>query len=79
VSTFCIPEGRGEEGPSRPLLVKNENVSLSRFDEWVAQQVKVRQNVRSVLKHLHKRGTPPPKVWWVPPTGIRSVLRLALR
>lgn len=57
----------------------NGALEPDRFDEWVAQQTKVRQNVRSVLKHLHKRGTPPPKVWWVPPTGIRSVLRLALR
>ena len=46
---------------------------------WVAAQLKARQNVRQVLRHVGKRGTPPPKVWWVPPTGLRSVLRLALR
>ena len=52
---------------------------VSRFDDWVAEQLKTKQNVKYILKHLNKRGTPPPKVWWVPPTGIRSVLRLALR
>ena len=52
---------------------------LFRFDDWVTEQMKTRQNVRNILKHLNKRGTPPPKVWWVPPTGVRSVLRLALR
>ena len=45
----------------------------------MAEQLKIKQNVKNILKHLNKRGTPPPKVWWVPPTGIRSVLRLALR
>ena len=51
----------------------------TRFLDWVTGQLKLKQNVRNVLRHLHKRGTPPPKVWWVPPTGIRSVVRLALR
>lgn len=51
----------------------------ARVDTWVQSQLKMKQNVKHVLRHLHKRGTPPPKVWWVPPTGVRSVLRLALR
>ena len=51
----------------------------ARVDTWVAEQLKIRQNVKNTLRHLHKRGTPPPKVWWVPPTGVRSVVRLALR
>ena len=51
----------------------------ARVDTWVQSQLKMKQNVKHVLRHLHKRGTPPPKVWWVPPTCVRSVLRLALR
>ena len=50
-----------------------------RVNTWVQQQLKMKTNVKNVLRHLHKRGTPPPKVWWVPPTGVRSVIRLALR
>lgn len=57
----------------------NGALEPDRFDDWVAEQLKIKQNVKNILKHLNKRGTPPPKVWWVPPTGIRSVLRLALR
>jgi hypothetical protein len=57
----------------------NGALEPARFDDWVTEQMKIRQNVRNILKHLNKRGTPPPKVWWVPPTGVRSVLRLALR
>jgi len=57
----------------------NGALEPARFDDWVSEQNKVKQNVRNILKHLNKRGTPPPKVWWVPPTCVRSVLRLALR
>ena len=61
------------------MIFYNDKNMLFRFDDWVTEQMKTRQNVRNILKHLNKRGTPPPKVWWVPPTGVRSVLRLALR
>lgn len=57
----------------------NGALEPARFPDWVSQQMKIRQNVKNVLRHMNKRGTPPPKVWWVPPTGIRSVVRLALR
>ena len=57
----------------------NGTLDPARVDSWVAEQLKLKQNVKNTLRHLHKRGTPPPKVWWVPPTGVRSVVRLALR
>lgn len=57
----------------------NGTLDPARVDTWVAEQLKLKQNVKNTLRHLHKRGTPPPKVWWVPPTGLRSVVRLALR
>ena len=57
----------------------NGTLDPARVDTWVAEQLKLKQNVKNTLRHLHKRGTPPPKVWWVPPTGVRSVVRLALR
>jgi len=57
----------------------NGALEPERFDYWIAEQLKIKQNAKNILKHLNKRGTPPPKVWWIAPTGIRSVLRLALR
>ena len=51
----------------------------NRKQEWIAAQLKAKQNVKQVLRHVGKRGTPPPKVWWLAPTGLRSVLRLGLR
>lgn len=38
-----------------------------------------RQKALSVLKHIRMIGTPPPKVWWLPPSGIRTGIRNALR
>lgn len=38
-----------------------------------------RQKALSVLKHIRMIGTPPPKVWWLPPSGIRTSIRNALR
>ncbi|XP_047515212.1 constitutive coactivator of PPAR-gamma-like protein 1 homolog isoform X2 [Pieris napi] len=46
---------------------------------WIQTQATHRQRVNSVLRHVVTKGTPPPKVWWVPPTGLHSCLRTALR
>ncbi|XP_073951503.1 constitutive coactivator of PPAR-gamma-like protein 1 homolog isoform X2 [Choristoneura fumiferana] len=46
---------------------------------WMQTQSTYRQRVNSVLRHIVTKGTPPPKVWWVPPTGLHSCLRTALR
>ncbi|CAK1604276.1 unnamed protein product [Parnassius mnemosyne] len=46
---------------------------------WIQTQATYRQRVNSVLRHIVTKGTPPPKVWWVPPTGLHSCLRTALR
>lgn len=39
----------------------------------------LRQKTTSVLKHIRMIGTPPPKIWWMPPSGLRTCLRNALR
>ncbi|XP_045446180.1 constitutive coactivator of PPAR-gamma-like protein 1 [Melitaea cinxia] len=46
---------------------------------WIQNQSTYRQRINSVLRHIATKGTPPPKVWWVPPTGLHSCLRTALR
>ncbi|KAL4706497.1 hypothetical protein ACJJTC_015695 [Scirpophaga incertulas] len=46
---------------------------------WVQTQAIYKQRVNMVLRHISNKGTPPPKVWWVPPTGLHSCLRTALR
>lgn len=42
-------------------------------------RVEVRQKTISVLKHIRMIGTPPPKIWWIAPSGLRTCLRNALR
>lgn len=43
------------------------------------QWMETRDRTLAVLKHIRKIGTPPPKVWWMPPSGLRTVLRTAMR
>lgn len=54
-------------------------LEAERFEEWRESQLELKERAAKVLKHIHKRATPPPKAFWVPPTAIRSVLRLALK
>lgn len=52
-------------------LKENKNTTAERID--------FRQKSVSVLKHIRMIGTPPPKIWWLPPSGLRTCLRNALR
>ncbi|XP_031778257.1 constitutive coactivator of PPAR-gamma-like protein 1 homolog isoform X1 [Nasonia vitripennis] len=47
--------------------------------EWIQNQLSARQKVNNVLKHIATKGTPPPKIWWIPPACLRTSLRMALR
>lgn len=42
-------------------------------------RVEIRQKTISVLKHIRMIGTPPPKIWWLEPSGLRTCVRNALR
>ncbi|XP_042870963.1 constitutive coactivator of PPAR-gamma-like protein 1 isoform X2 [Penaeus japonicus] len=57
----------------------NGALEQQRLNEWSRSQIALRRNVNSVLKHVTVKGTPPPKVWWVAPVGLRTCLRMALR
>lgn len=50
-----------------------------RSREWVEDQLKARNRISMVLRHLANKGTPPPKVWWTPPSCLRPTLRMVLR
>lgn len=43
------------------------------------EQVEIRQKIAAVLKHVRVIGTPPPKIWWLPPSGTKTFLKNALR
>uniref|UniRef100_A0A8D8PM29 Constitutive coactivator of PPAR-gamma-like protein 2 n=1 Tax=Cacopsylla melanoneura TaxID=428564 RepID=A0A8D8PM29_9HEMI len=51
----------------------------ARMKEWVEKQLQTREKIASVLKHIASKGTPPPKIWWIPPGALSSVLRMAFR
>lgn len=53
--------------------------SLRENKRWTAARVETRERTLAVLKHIRMIGTPPPKVWWLPPSGLRTCIRNALR
>ncbi|XP_044271706.1 constitutive coactivator of PPAR-gamma-like protein 1 isoform X2 [Tribolium madens] len=68
-----------ERGNIELAVVFNGTIESCRMNEWVAEQANNRQKVGMVLKHINTKATPPPKIWWTPPTCLRSSLRMALR
>ncbi|XP_033105594.1 constitutive coactivator of PPAR-gamma-like protein 1 isoform X2 [Anneissia japonica] len=46
---------------------------------WIKQQTQGRNTAYQALCHVHNKGTPPPKVWFVPPVALDTCIRLALR
>lgn len=68
-----------ERGNIELAVVFNGTIEQCRLNEWVAEQANTRQRVGMVLKHINTKATPPPKIWWTPPTCLRGALRMALR
>ncbi|XP_018571795.1 constitutive coactivator of PPAR-gamma-like protein 1 homolog isoform X1 [Anoplophora glabripennis] len=68
-----------ERGNIELAVVFNGTIEQCRMNEWIAEQANIRQRVGMVLKHINTKATPPPKIWWTPPTCLRSALRMALR
>lgn len=53
--------------------------TLRENKRWTAERIETRERTLAVLKHIRTIGTPPPKVWWLPPGGLRTALRNAMR
>lgn len=50
-----------------------------RMENWIEKQKADKEKISQVLRHVTVKGTPPPKVWWIPPSCLRSCLRMVLR
>ena len=61
------------------VMFFNGALETHRINEWAETQAEVKNNVSNVLRHVHNKATPPPKVWWIAPSGLRVALRMALR
>jgi hypothetical protein len=57
----------------------NGAVELQQLGEWAKSQVANRDKAAKIFRHVHLKGTPPPKIWWLPPTCVRTCLRMAFR
>lgn len=57
----------------------NGSLEKERMGGWSQEQMVAKGNVRNVLNHVHKKGSPPPRAWFVPPVCLNHCLRLALQ
>ncbi|KAL1007854.1 hypothetical protein UPYG_G00092490 [Umbra pygmaea] len=60
------------------LVVFNGALEKGRLHEWVKRQVNERQTAQQIVSHIQNKGTPPPKVWFLPPVCMVHCIRLAL-
>ncbi|CAK6972649.1 constitutive coactivator of PPAR-gamma-like protein 1 homolog isoform X2 [Scomber scombrus] len=60
------------------LVCFNGALEKGRLHEWVKRQVNDRQTAQQIMSHVQNKGTPPPKVWFLPPVCMAHCIRLAL-
>ncbi|XP_042201449.1 constitutive coactivator of PPAR-gamma-like protein 1 homolog isoform X2 [Callorhinchus milii] len=60
------------------VVAFNGALAKSRLPDWGKRQLQQRQSSQLIVNHIHSKGTPPPKVWFLPPPGLAACLRLAL-
>lgn len=58
------------------VLFFNGAYEEDRFNEWTQKQEETRNRANAVLRHIAAKGTPPPKVWWIPPVCLRTAVKL---
>ncbi|KAE8612850.1 hypothetical protein XENTR_v10013011 [Xenopus tropicalis] len=56
----------------------NGALEKGRLHEWVKRQGNERQTAQQIVSHIQNKGTPPPKVWFLPPICMAHCIRLAL-
>ncbi|XP_072136484.1 constitutive coactivator of PPAR-gamma-like protein 1 homolog isoform X2 [Mobula birostris] len=56
----------------------NGALEKPRLHEWVKKQINDRQTAQQIISHVQNKGTPPPKVWFLPPVCMSHCIRLAL-
>ncbi|XP_056129025.1 constitutive coactivator of PPAR-gamma-like protein 1 homolog isoform X2 [Lampris incognitus] len=61
------------------LVCFNGALEKGRLHEWVKRQANERQTAQQIVSHVQNKGTPPPKVWFLPPVCMTHCIRLALR
>ncbi|KAM8931129.1 constitutive coactivator of PPAR-gamma-like protein 1 isoform 2-T2 [Pelodytes ibericus] len=60
------------------LVFFNGALDKPRLHEWVKRQGLERHSAQHIVSHVHSKGTPPPKVWFLPPVCLVHCIRLAL-
>uniref|UniRef100_F7AM48 Constitutive coactivator of peroxisome proliferator-activated receptor gamma n=1 Tax=Ciona intestinalis TaxID=7719 RepID=F7AM48_CIOIN len=74
IKCFCMA---AERSNIEFTIFFNGALEKQRITEWTKNQNKLKENIRKIINHTYKRGTPPPKVWFTPPPCITHCIRTA--
>ncbi|XP_078517739.1 constitutive coactivator of PPAR-gamma-like protein 1 isoform X1 [Lissotriton helveticus] len=66
------------QGNIELCVLFNGALEKGRLHEWAKRQGNERQTAQQIVSHLQNKGTPPPKVWFLPPVCMAHCIRLAL-
>uniref|UniRef100_A0A4W3IC04 Family with sequence similarity 120 member A n=1 Tax=Callorhinchus milii TaxID=7868 RepID=A0A4W3IC04_CALMI len=58
------------------VVLFNGALEKGRLHEWVKRQTNERQTSQQIVSHVQNKGTPPPKVWFLPPVCMSHCIRL---
>uniref|UniRef100_H2Z6S8 Uncharacterized protein n=1 Tax=Ciona savignyi TaxID=51511 RepID=H2Z6S8_CIOSA len=74
VKCFCMA---AERANIEMTIYFNGALEKQRIQEWTKKQNTLKENIRKIINHTYKRGTPPPKVWFTPPASVGHCIRTA--
>lgn len=52
---------------------------ISRYYDWNAVNTRINDNVSRIWNHIQRKGTPPPRAWFIHPPTLQQSLKGALR
>ena len=76
---LCLLINACHNGRIELVIFFNGALELQRLKQWQASQEQLKKNAGHIFRHVQKKGTPPPKVWWCAPACLKTALRLAFR
>ena len=59
------------------LVYFNGTPMSAQYCDWFDSQITELHKIADIVRHVQNKATPPPKIWWVPPPCLTTVLRHA--
>ncbi|XP_056665038.1 constitutive coactivator of PPAR-gamma-like protein 2 isoform X2 [Monodelphis domestica] len=78
LAALCQACSAPSGGPLELVVMFPGGLGKERLPEWTRRCQTERQLAQLIVGHVGKRGTPPPRAWFLPPACLSHCVRLAL-